>query len=445
MNRLLFFTISVVLLLCSACEPSDAGAVLQPEEDKMVVQTDSFLLTTTTELLQHRHSESEKVELGYLVDPVYGCFKMDFMSEFRYSRDTFPATATDATLNLVLYYRSYYGDSLSVNEALVYALDKALDFETNYTSDVAVQDYCDKSVLLGKKAYVPYDATVPDSLRKAKGYCDKVVIPLPESYCNDLLSNRDYTKGQDAFLDFLKGVYVTNSYGSKAVLNVDSVNLELNYRYVPDAEKPDSLVAGVRIYPANKETTSMIRVSDVQAPDALDTDSLRYIVSSSGYAMRVKLPLQRIYQTLRKDNPSEKLNINQASLIVEEAVVSDAEKSQMTPPAALILIREKDIEKFFTQSKYPADGIETVIGTYLSNENRYQFANMAGYLETLMSNADADLQQENDFFVLPVSGVTEVAGTKVVVRHLFKPFAVRLRSEGNQKSPMRLAITYSNL
>jgi hypothetical protein len=260
-----------------------------------------------------------------------------------------------------------------------------------------------------------------------------------------LLSNRDYTKGQDAFLDFLKGVYVTNSYGSKAVLNVDSVNLELNYRYVPDAEKPDSLVAGVRIYPANKETTSMIRVSDVQAPDALDTDSLRYIVSSSGYAMRVKLPLQRIYQTLRKDNPSEKLNINQASLIVEEAVVSDAEKSQMTPPAALILIREKDIEKFFTQSKYPADGIETVIGTYLPNENRYQFANMAGYLETLMSNADADLQQENDFFVLPVSGVTEVAGTKVVVRHLFKPFAVRLRSEGNQKSPMRLAITYSNL
>ena len=206
MNRLLFFTISVVLLLCSACEPSDAGAVLQPEEDKMLVQTDSFLLTTTTELLQHRHSESEKVELGYLVDPVYGRFKMDFMSEFRYSRDTFPATATDATLNLVLYYRSYYGDSLSVNEALVYALDKALDFETNYTSDVAVQDYCDKSVLLGKKAYVPYDATVPDSLRKAKGYCDKVVIPLPESYCNDLLSNRDYTKGQDAFLDFLKGV-----------------------------------------------------------------------------------------------------------------------------------------------------------------------------------------------------------------------------------------------
>ena len=96
-------------------------------------------------------------------------------------------------------------------------------------------------------------------------------------------------------------------------------------------------------------------------------------------------------------------------------------------------------------NKYPADGIETVIGTYLPNENRYQFANMAGYLETLMSNADADLQQENDFFVLPVSGVTEVAGTKVVVRHLFKPFAVRLRSEGNQKSPMRLAITYSNL
>ncbi|MBR2618712.1 MAG: DUF4270 family protein [Paludibacteraceae bacterium] len=445
MNRFGYLLLSVVLFICVACEPSDAGAVLQPEEDKMSVQTDSFHVKSTTELLQHRYSESDKVELGYVVDPIYGAFKMDFLSEFRYARDTFPATATDATLNLVLYYRSYYGDSLSANEVLVYALQKALDFEQDYTTDVLVSDYCDKSVLLGQKTYVPYDATIPDSLRQEEKYCDKVVVKLPQQYCNELLTNRTYTQSQDAFLELIKGVYVTNSYGSRAVLNVDSVNLELNYRYAPDVAKPDSLIDAVRIYPTNKETTAMVRVSEVQPPALLATDSIRYVVSSSGYALRVHLPLKALSEALHREDAEAKLNINHASLIIEQALMDDPVTSKMTPPAVLMLIREKDMDAFFTQSKYPADGIETVLGVYKEEQKRYQFNNMAGYLETLLSDSETDLEQVNDFFIVPVSGVTDVAGTNAVVRHLYKPFAVRLRSEKNQKSPMRLAVTYSVL
>ena len=125
--------------------------------------------------------------------------------------------------------------------------------------------------------------------------------------------------------------------------------------------------------------------------------------------------------------------------------MDDPVTSKMTPPAVLMLIREKDMDAFFTQSKYPADGIETVLGVYKEEQKRYQFNNMAGYLETLLSDSETDLEQVNDFFIVPVSGVTDVAGTNAVVRHLYKPFAVRLRSEKNQKSPMRLAVTYSVL
>lgn len=444
MNRLFFFLFACVLLLCASCESSDAGAVLQPEEDKMDVRTASFALTSSTERLADRHSESAKVELGYLIDPVFGSFKMDYLAEFRYVRDTIPASATNAKLQVVMYYRSFYGDSLSVNEAFVYALQNPLLFETYYTTNVRVADYCDKSVLLGQKAYVPYDATVSDSLRATTGYCDKVIVDLPDAYCQDLLTNRSYLKNQDAFLDFLKGVYVTNSYGSKAVLNVDSVNLEMRYQYAPDMAKPDSLVDALRIYPVNRETSSMVRVSDVEAPAGVEQDSVRYIVAPSGYAMRVTLPLAALKDTLRKDNPDEKLNINHASLVVEEALIQDPIPSSMTPPNYLMLIREKDMDAFFTQSKYPADNIQTVLGVYVASERRYTFNNMAGYLETLLSSEE-DLDAVNDFFVLPVSGVTDIAGTDAVVRHLFRPYAVRVRSEENANSAFRLAVTFSNL
>ena len=446
MNRLFLFVISCILCFCTACEPSDIGAVLQPEEDKMVLVTDSFAIESVTCRLLNRHSESDKLELGYLVDPVYGAFKLDFLTEFRYSRDTFPASTTDAVLQLVMYYRSFYGDSLAVNEASVYALQKALDFETNYTCDVDLNEYCNRSQLLAKKAYVAYDETVSDSARNEDFYCDKVVIDLPSSYCQDLLTNRNYNQGQEAFLQFLKGVYVTTNYGTRTVLNIDSVNLELTYKYAPVAAKPDSLVQAVRIYPANRETTEVIRVSEVQEPEQVALDSVNYVVSSSGYVAKLTLPLGRMQARMWEGTPKgEKLNINHVSLVVEEALMDDAEQSQMRPPQALLLIQEKDLDAFFTQSKYPADGINTTLGAYDAAQKHYLFNNMATYLEGILSSDTLQVDELNDFYLIPVSGATEIAGTNAVVRHLFKPYGVRLRSATNVTSPMRLSVTYTNL
>lgn len=445
MKRLYFFVTTCILLVCASCEPSDIGAALQPEEDKMVVQTDSFYIQSATELLSSRHSESDNLELGYLYDPIYGGVKLDFLAEFRYSRDTFPATLQEPKLNVVMYYRSFYGDSLAVNEASVYALQQPLDYEIDYKSDINVSDYCDKSVLLAKKTYVAYDATVPSAERKKADYCDKVQIELPQSYCSELLTNRDYAKSQSDFLNFLKGVYVTTQYGSRTVLNIDSVNLELSYLYAPEKTKPDSLVKSVCIYPVNRETSSVVRVSEVEAPAQVDLDSLNYIVSSSGYVTRLTLPLSRIKESMVDKETDEKLNLNDMSLIVEAACMADESASRMTPPDVLLLIQAKDMDAFFTQSKYPAEGIVSTLGVYDPNKKHYLFNNMADYMERFMMDDNLSLDDLNDFYLLPIQGATDILGTKAVVRHLFRPYGVRLRSAINQHSPMRLVVTYSKL
>jgi hypothetical protein len=292
---------------------------------------------------------------------------------------------------------------------------------------------------------VAYDATVPSAERKKADYCDKVQIELPQSYCNELLTNRDYAKSQSDFLNFLKGVYVTTQYGSRTVLNIDSVNLELSYLYAPVKTKPDSLVKSVCIYPVNRETSSVVRVSEVEAPAQVDLDSLNYIVSSSGYVTRLTLPLSRIKESMVDKETDEKLNLNDMSLIVEAACMADESASRMTPPDVLLLIQAKDMDAFFTQSKYPAEGIVSTLGVYDPNKKHYLFNNMADYMERFMMDDNLSLDDLNDFYLLPIQGATDILGTKAVVRHLFRPYGVRLRSAINQHSPMRLVVTYSKL
>ena len=53
----------------------------------------------------------------------------------------------------------------------------------------------------------------------------------------------------------------------------------------------------------------------------------------------------------------------------------------MGPPAVLILIREADIEAFFTQSLYPAPNISTVLSIYDNEDDTYKFDNFGDYLQ----------------------------------------------------------------
>ena len=244
-------------LLLIACEANEIGAEIQPTEDKLSVKTDSFSVSATSALITNRYSESDKLLLGNYDDPIFGSAKLDFLAEFRYLNADFPATAEAKSLQVVLYYKTFFGDSTAVQEATVYQLNNPLIFSDNYTADINLEEFCDKSTILGKKVYVAYDPTVSDSVRDESTFCNTVKIDLPISMAQTLISDRSITQSQTNFLEFIKGVYVTNEYTGQVVLDVDSVNLELSFDYVPSASKPDSTTTAVRVYPLNKETTGV--------------------------------------------------------------------------------------------------------------------------------------------------------------------------------------------
>ena len=430
-------------LMFAACEANEIGTEIQPTEDKLSVKTDSFSVSATTAFIKDRYSESDKLLLGNYEDPIYGTARLDFLAEFRYLNADYPSTAKATSVQVVLYYKTFFGDSTAVQEATVYQLSKALEFETNYTTNISVEEYCDKSVVLGKKVYVAYDPTVPDSILEEDDYCNTVRIDLPLSIGEKLISDRSITQSQEKFLNLLKGVYVTNEFTGQVVLNVDSVNLEVAYDYVPKATKPDSIVNKVRVYPVNKETTSVLRISNVKAQDLEKIpDSLVYMSSYIGMVPKLQLPIERIRERLGYEE-GDIISINNMSLIVEEALCADSSLTELDMPPFVILIREADTEKFFTQSLYPAEGITSVLGVYESDIRAYRFNNLADYLHSILLNGDSE-EEVNPFYILPVTGATDILGTDAVIRHQFRPSGVRLRS-GSNDSNMRLSVTYTKL
>ncbi|MBQ5524755.1 MAG: DUF4270 family protein, partial [Paludibacteraceae bacterium] len=130
------------LLLISCKKTSDIGHIVRPSEDSLRVVTDSFIVKSTTVKAEHLYSETTKPVLGHYTDNIFGEFKADFLSEFRYIKNlTFKSGATSDSLYLVMYYKSFFGDSSAVQEATVYQIDKKkLDFSEHYYSDSKVED-----------------------------------------------------------------------------------------------------------------------------------------------------------------------------------------------------------------------------------------------------------------------------------------------------------------
>lgn len=452
------------LLLISCKKTSDIGHIVRPADDSLRVVTDSFIVKSTTIKAEHLYSETTKPVLGHYTDNIFGEFKVDFLSEFRYIRGlSFEDGATPDSLCVVMYYKTFFGDSTAVQEATVYQIDrKKLVFAEDYYSDTDLSEYCSKDIVLGKQSYVAYDKTVTPEERQADNYCNTVKVRLPNEMAQEMMTKTEIYASQEVFTNYLKGVYVTNTFGQQTVLSIDSVNLELSYRYQSgedDKTHEPVYTYNRAIFPSNRETSQFIRVEGTSINLDNKPDSVEYVSCPGGTFVQLEIPFERMYQGMVEANNyvTDSLNLNYMSLVFEPAVYDETDESaRMTYPVVPILIRKADVEAFFTQSLYPAPGIDTELG-WLDIENtgdlNYSFVNAGDDFEGIFRKASRMSEAErksyfdslNPYLVIPVSGATDIAGTNAVIRHQYRPYGVRVRSGSNVKSPMRIVVTYTNL
>ena len=94
------------------------------------------------------------------------------------------------TIELYLWYSSYFGDSLTACRLSVYELNKNLDTEHAYYTNIDPKEYYDHAnpdnSLLGTKAYTAVDLSVKDSIRNLSTYVPSVHVSFRDEAAKEI-------------------------------------------------------------------------------------------------------------------------------------------------------------------------------------------------------------------------------------------------------------------
>lgn len=290
----------LALLSLYGCDDNTGtlGMDMLPDSDGISAKTETFDVSTKSMLADKVYSKTSTGYIGKFTDPDpkgFGNYEASFLAELNCTENfTFPAVYEESAdgksgkgtmvkdevekIQLVVYYSSWFGDSLNACRMSAYELNdewlKVRKDPDKYRYTNIDTKLYHESKALGKKAYTAYDTSVPDSVRKATDsngnstYYPNITFPLDKELGNNILKlNRQYQEKKNDFFDnsdkfienVFKGVYLQTDYGDGTILYVDRIDLQMQFRF----HYVDSL--GVKL--TKKSQTKMVKPA--QTPHTL--------------------------------------------------------------------------------------------------------------------------------------------------------------------------------
>lgn len=397
----------------------------------------TFDVTTKSELSGKVFAKTSVGYLGKFTDPEFGYYEAGFLAQLHCNEGlTFPAAYDENDPNnpnaimvkneiyrteLALVYSSYFGDSLTASRLSVYQLNKDLDKESAYYTDIKPEDFYDKNnpkSLLGRKAYTAVDLSVASSVRNADGYVPYLNIPLPNTLGQDILkasreSDKNGTNFADVFRNMFKGIYVKNDYGDGTILYIDQIELHVWYEcYVKGKDganlkksnsEEDSIRYSYRTFAATKEIiqANSFNSDEEKIKEKVEEKEWTYLKTPAGIYTQATLPLL-------SNNTSDKKGIldslsndtlNVVKLVFTNYNQANDNKSQfsMNAPDYILLVREKDKDSFFKENKINDDITSYLAQHNYISSNQYVFPNISRLVNTCKAErAAAVIALQND-------------------------------------------------
>ena len=392
----------------------------------------TFEVTTKSELAENTFAKTSIGYLGKFTDQDFGYYEAGFLTQFHCNEGFhFPVVCdpkNEADRNnpkaimvkdgiyrteLILGYSTYFGDSLTASRLSVYRLNKSLDKETAYYTDIDPGEFYSKNdpaALLGRKAYTAVDLSVSDSIRKSSGYYPSVTVTLPNSLGEEILkasrqADKENVDFANKFSELLKGVYVKNDYGDGTILYINRIQLNVVYEiFVRDTlgviipkkydSKVDSTAYGYRSFTATKEIiqANSFKNDESKLQEMLNDKTCTYLKTPAGIYTQATLPL------INKDPKGKKgvldslgndtLNTVKLSFTNYNQSNNNS-KYNMTAPTYLLLLREKDRDKFFEENKINDDVTSYIAVHNKVNTNQYVFPNITRLINTCKAEREA--------------------------------------------------------
>ncbi|MDR0961878.1 MAG: DUF4270 domain-containing protein [Mediterranea sp.] len=481
------------------------GIGMLPDTDSIKSHTTYFDVQTRSFLADSVFARTSTGYVGHFTDPKsgFGRYEASFLTElnctdefkfpevYHYDSTTkkgYGMMAGDSVVaaQLVVFYSSWYGDSLNACRLSAYTLDKRVQ-PNRYTNFDPTQYYkpsysaSDPGLFVVHRAFTAYDTSVPDSIRNATNssgtstYYPNVTFPLSKEFGNWMLkenrNNPEKFKDSDTFInEIFKGVYIKNTYGDGTVLYVDRVDLQMQFRFhytdslgvalKKKTDGTDSLYySTATVFASTKEVVQANRFinSDEMKQMAAQTEHT-YLKSPAGIFTEAVVPYDEIDEALKGDT----LNAVRLTFTGYRQETGNS-KFTMNPPSTVLLLRKKDLEKFFEGNEIPNSS--TSFYTVRSN-NQYVFNNIArlvtatlnekpGLKKAAQQSAGANWneeeweknwQDENNVLLIPVKLSIDNSNQNQTVitgiQHDLTPGYVKLK--GGEKDLLTLEVVHTS-
>ena len=320
------------------------------------------------------------------------------------------------TIELYLWYSSYFGDSLTACRLSVYELSENLDTEHAYYTNINPENYydhADPNSLLGTKAYTAVDLSVKDSIRNLSTYVPSVHVSFRDEAAKEIgkeiikkanelgvnLDNKEFRK-------IFKGIYVKSDYGDGTVLYINQAQMNVVYKcYAVDtitgvklqkkvAENgvyKDSTYYGYRTFATTREVIQANQLENDKAAiqNCINKSEWTYLKSPAGIFTQLTLPVSQIAEKLQGDT------LNAVKLGIPIYNETSDKKFGMSTPKNVLLIRKKYKDSFFKGNQL-SDGITSSLFTPTTTSfTQYTFNNITQMINDCLGDGEREKAEKS--------------------------------------------------
>lgn len=445
----LFVWVTALLVLI-ACDDNTAtlGVDMMPKSD--LVTKNYQVYDVTTESYPVGDAVLARTTMSYLgrfTDPETNTtVKSDFMAQFHIDEgftiqdNVQNDSCTRFDLRLII--DNYVGDSLQNFHLSVYELNKPLDPNADYYTNINPADYYDTNAEpIASKWFTINDRTITDNERWSAAYNNNILVRLPDSLGTRII--RDYKAHPEHFTNTStwqksgnpcsKGLYFKLEYGDGAMAYIDLVQLNIFYRYHDDYINRDTV--SMASFASTDAVVQATHFENSNLDKLLNDKSATYLKSPAGIFTLATIPADQI--DVRDTINSAKLTLTRYNDVVESPFKLDI-------PKTVLLVRLDDYLNGFFENYQINNGKDSYLATFNSSTNTYQFSNIARLVTRMAKEKKEGKATENwnKVLIIPVEPTKDSSGNIVKLNHDFSMNSARL--VGGEANKVKLEVIYSN-
>lgn len=344
-------------------------------------------------------------------------------------------------LDLRLFISDFVGDSLASFKISVYELNKQLDPEEDYYTNIDPEKFCDMSARpMATKWYTISDRTITDSTRWSSDYSKNIRVSLPTDIGTKIL--RDYRSNPEHFANTAawlesgnpcsKGLYFKLEYGDGAMAYIDIVQFNIYFNYYDEDYKKDTL--GVCSFAATDAVVKASRFENSNLDRLMDDREAAYLKTPAGIFTLATIPIEEI-------NAQD--TINSAKLTFTRYNDTTQEKFKLSIPQTVLLVRLDDYLDGFFENYQISNSKDSYLTTFNSSTNTYVFNNVARLLTTMVEEKRNGKASENwnKVLLIPVKTTKDSSGNIVKLNHDFNMGYTKL--VGGESNKVKMEVLYS--